>query len=237
VAISESREVSQSLVTDPRVAFFSFIGSPGVGSHLRSLLSPGTRCALEHGGAAPVILAPDADLDVAVASILKGGYDHAGQVCVSVQRVYAPRNLAKGFAQRLADGASKLIVGDATNEKAEVGPLIRPSEVERIHQRVGEAGVERLTGGQPIGETLYQPTVLLDPAEDANVSQREIVGPVVCIYDYAEIADAIKHANSLPFAVQAAVFTRDIDTAMRVFRQLDASASYLVLSSRNASCR
>lgn len=85
-----------------RVGFFSFIGSARVGWWLRSLLAPGTRCVLEHGGAAPVIVAADADLDTVVPKLLKGGFYHAGQVCVSVQRVFAHRSLAETLAQRLA---------------------------------------------------------------------------------------------------------------------------------------
>ncbi len=84
VAVTDTRETAEKLVTDPRVGFFSFIGSARVGWSLRSKLAPGTRCALEHGGAAPVILAPPFDHDTALASVLKGGFYHAGQVCVSV---------------------------------------------------------------------------------------------------------------------------------------------------------
>ena len=174
VAIAESNEVAQALITDARVGFFSFIGSPGVGWRLRSLLSPGTRCALEHGGAAPLILANDADHDLALGAVLKGGYYHAGQVCVSVQRVYAPRDAAGDFAERLADGASKLVVGDPTEDATEVGPLIRHAETARVHEWVHAAGVDPLVGGERISDSLYGPTVLLDPAEDADVSRREI---------------------------------------------------------------
>ena len=95
-------EVASRLVTDARVGFFSFIGSAAVGWMLRSKLAPGTRCALEHGGAAPVIVAADADLDAALPLIAKGGFYHAGQVCVSVQRVYCHRSIARKLAERLA---------------------------------------------------------------------------------------------------------------------------------------
>ncbi|HKL62365.1 MAG TPA: aldehyde dehydrogenase family protein, partial [Woeseiaceae bacterium] len=104
--------LAEALVTDPRVNFFSFIGSAKVGWMLRSKLAAGTRCALEHGGAAPLIAAADADLDAAIPSILKGGFYHAGQVCVSVQRVYAHRSIAGELAGRLADGAQALETGD-----------------------------------------------------------------------------------------------------------------------------
>ncbi len=224
VAIPTSREVAQSLVTDPRVAFFSFIGSAGVGWRLRSQLSPGTRCALEHGGAAPVLLANDAKFDVARASILKGGFYHAGQVCVSVQRVFAPESLAAEFAESLATDAAALTVGDPTLATTEVGPHIGSKEVARIGEWVSDAGVAPLTGGNAIDETHYQPTVLLDPAEHAKVSREEIFGPVVCVYSYRDLDEAIGRANNVPYAFQSAVFTQDIDVALRAFRRLNASA-------------
>jgi acyl-CoA reductase-like NAD-dependent aldehyde dehydrogenase len=227
VLVADDRETAELLVTDRRVGFFSFIGSAKVGWMLKSKLAPGARCALEHGGAAPVILADPFDQDLAVTSILKGGFYHAGQVCVSVQRVFAPISCAGPFAQSLADQAKKLVVGAPEDEKTEVGPLIRPGEVTRVAQWVDTAvaaGATLLCGGNAISKTCYQPTVLLNPPSHASVSNSEIFGPVVCVYGYDDIDDAIRHANSLPVAFQAAVFSHDIDKAMQAYRQLDASA-------------
>ena len=225
--VTTDLEVAGSLATDSRVGFFSFIGSARVGWMLRSKLAPGTRCALEHGGAAPVLVAEDADLDSALPLISKGGFYHAGQVCVSVQRVFAHRNIARDLAARLAQAATALNVGDPTLLETEVGPLIRPAEVERVGEWVREAvdqGAELLTGGEAISETCYAPTILYNPPGDARVSTSEIFGPVVCVYPYDDIDDAIARSNSLPYAFQASVFTRDIDTALRASRRLDASA-------------
>ena len=97
-----SNDIATDMVTDSRIAFFSFIGSGAVGWMLKSKLAPGTRCALEHGGAAPVIVAEDVDLDAMLPLLAKGGFYHAGQVCVSVQRVFAPRSIAGDVAERLA---------------------------------------------------------------------------------------------------------------------------------------
>lgn len=215
------------LVTDKRVAFFSFIGSSRVGWMLRSKLAPGTRCALEHGGAAPVIVAADADLEYAVPLLGKGGFYHAGQVCVSVQRVFAHQSIAKDLASRIAVLGDQLRVGDPTLPDTEVGPLIRPREVDRVEGWVNEAfdtGSEVLAGAKRISDTCYQCTVLFDPPDAAKVSQLEIFGPVICVYPYAELDDAIARANALPVAFQAAVFTRDLDTAMRSYARLDGSA-------------
>ncbi|HSW13491.1 MAG TPA: aldehyde dehydrogenase family protein [Solimonas sp.] len=225
--IPENNELSTKMVTDPRVAFFSFIGSARVGWDLRSKLAPGTRCALEHGGVAPVILAGDADLAYALPLIAKGGFYHAGQVCVSVQRVFVDSAIAGHFAEELAKAAQKMVVGDPTLPGTEIGPLIDPAETRRIHDWVEEAvagGAQLLCGGKPLGETSYAPTVLLDPPSTARVSTQEVFGPVVCVYSSDSIDEAIARANSLPVSFQAAVFTRSIDTALRCYQRLDASA-------------
>jgi acyl-CoA reductase-like NAD-dependent aldehyde dehydrogenase len=225
--VTTDNDVATEMVKDRRLGFFSFIGSGRVGWDLRRKLAPGARCSLEHGGVAPVIVAADADLDNALPLICKGGFYHAGQVCVSVQRVYVNKGIARGFAERLAALARKLKVGDPTQPDIEVGPLIRESEVKRVDQWVREAkdkGAEVLCGGNAISSRLYEPTVLYDPPDDARVSVHEVFGPVVCVYPYNIIEEAIARANALPYAFQAAVFTRDLDTAMLATRRLDAAA-------------
>jgi acyl-CoA reductase-like NAD-dependent aldehyde dehydrogenase len=214
-------------VTDERVGFFTFIGSARVGWMLRSRLAAGTRCALEHGGVAPAILADDFDFDLTIAAVLKGGFYHAGQVCVSIQRVFAPRDRAREFADALAARAGRLVIGHPVDTSTEVGPLIRPQEAERVAEWVEEArtsGAEILCGGKRLPNNCYSPTVVWDPPRDARVSTMEVFGPVVCVYPYDDVADAIERANSLPFAFQASVFGRDIDAAMELCRRLDASA-------------
>jgi len=226
VAVSDV-SVAEKLVTDPRVAFFSFIGSANIGWMLRSKLAPGTRCALEHGGAAPVIVAEDADLDTVLPLLAKGGFYHAGQVCVSVQRVFVHRAIFKEVSARLAAAAGKLTVGDPLLEETEVGPLIRHGETERIAAWVNEAvtaGADVLSGGKKQSPSCYPPTVLANPPDDAAVSQNEIFGPVICLYEYSDLDEAIRRANAIPFAFHAAVMSRDIDTAMYAYKHLAASA-------------
>jgi acyl-CoA reductase-like NAD-dependent aldehyde dehydrogenase len=226
-AVTESNELAEALVTDPRVGFFSFIGSARVGWMLRSRLAPGTRCALEHGGAAPLIVAEDADLAVAVPAILKGGFYHAGQVCVSVQRVYVHASLAQELASRLATGADALRIGDPTLADTEVGPLIREREVDRVSRWVTEAvagGAVLRAGGQRLSASTHACTVLESPPADARVSTEEVFGPVVCVYPFDELGEAYAQANALPLAFQSAVFTRSVDVALSAARHLDASA-------------
>lgn len=219
--------VAETLVTSSKIGFFSFIGSAKVGWWLKSKLAPGVRCALEHGGVAPVIVDETADLKKTVPALLKGGFYHAGQVCVSVQRVYVHQSIAQQVIRGLADGAEQLVVGDPTLAETEVGPLILHREVDRVHAWVSEAiaaGATLVTGGKKLSDSTYAPTVLLNPPKDAKVSQMEIFGPVVCVYTYEDYLDAIEDANGLDFAFQAAVFTEQLDFAHDCIKRLDATA-------------
>jgi len=225
--VADDVATAEKLVTDERVGFFSFIGSAKVGWMLRSKLAPGARCALEHGGVAPVILAEPFNQQASLTAVAKGGFYHAGQVCVSVQRVFVPKALAADFAQQLANIASELVVGAPESPETEVGPLIRHGEVDRVAAWVDEAvaaGATLLCGGEKISACCYPPTVLLDPPVTAKVSSLEVFGPVVCVYSYDDIDDAIRQANALPVAFQSAVFCDDLNTATRISRDLDASA-------------
>jgi len=222
-----SNEVAEKIATDSRVNYLSFIGSAKVGWYLKSKLAPGTRCALEHGGAAPVIVEPDAKMDKLLPALLKGGFYHAGQVCVSVQRIFVHESIARKVAEDLADLAKDLIVGNPLDPTTEVGPLIQTKETDRIEKWVKEAvesGAEILCGGTKISDSCFEPTVLWNPDPSAKVSTQEIFGPVVCIYPYAERKDAIARANELPYHFQAAVFTQDLDIALACVKNLNATA-------------
>jgi len=226
-AVFCSNDDAEVLATDPRVSFLSFIGSAKVGWGLRSKLAAGAGCALEHGGVAPVVVEADADLEEAVPLLVKAGFYHAGQVCVSVQRVYAHESIAKKLAEEMALKAGKLVVGEPAKPKTEVGPLISHSECQRVSDWVDEAvkkGAKLLCGGKKISDSCYTPTVLWNPPEDVKVSTEEVFGPVVCVYSFKKPEEAVKRANSLPVCFQAAVFTKNIDQAFYYVRNLQATA-------------
>ncbi|HZB12095.1 MAG TPA: aldehyde dehydrogenase family protein [Chryseolinea sp.] len=220
-------EVAEVMVTDKRVNYLSFIGSAKVGWSLKSKLAPGTRCALEHGGAAPVIVEPDADFKEMIPALVKGGFYHAGQVCVSVQKIFAHEAIAQALADAVATSAKTLQVGDPLDAKTEVGPLISTKEVERVATWVKEAeagGAKILCGGKKISDTCYAPTVLWNPSQEAKVSTDEIFGPVVCIYPYRDRDEAIQEANRLDYHFQAAVFTKNLEIALDTVQKLNATA-------------
>jgi len=222
-----NRENAELMVKDSRVNYFSFIGSAEVGWALRSKLAPGTHCAMEHGGSAPVIVQPDTDIDEAVSLLGKGAFYHAGQVCVSVQRIYVHESIINEFSEKLVAYAKSLKVGDPLDPFTEVGPLIDSWEQTRVHDWVTEAieeGAQLLSGGHKCQETCYLPTVLLNPSEESKVSKLEVFGPVACIYTYSKLQDAIDRSNGLDLAFQASIFTKDIDKALDAVNQLNASA-------------
>jgi len=226
-AIICNNENAELLATDKRVNYLSFIGSAKVGWALKSKLAPGTRCALEHGGVAPVIIERDADFETMIPALLKGSFYHAGQVCVSVQRIYVQKDIASTIANQLASMTKKLVVGNQMDSNTDVGPLISPNEVDRVEQWVNEAieaGAKVFCGGQRISDTCYAPTVLLDPPMNAKVSTQEIFGPVVCVYNCNDTNEAIKLANALDVHFQAAVFTKNIDKALGAVKKLNATA-------------
>ena len=221
------REAAQHLATHEKVDYLTFIGSGAVGWYLNSQVSPGTRVGLEHGGVAPVIVEPDADMTELIPALAKGGFYHAGQVCVSVQRIYVHESICDEVASKLSDVAKKLIIGDPLDPKTEIGPLITKNEVNRVESWVNEAvesGAKVLCGGKRISDSCYEATILLNPASDAKVSTAEVFGPVVCIYSYSDIDDAIKAANSLEVSFQAAVFTKNIDKALYAVKRLNGTA-------------
>lgn len=226
-AIICSSSIAEKLVCDERVNYVSFIGSAKIGWYLRSKIAPGTRIALEHGGAAPAIVEADAEFKSMVPALVKGGFYHAGQVCVSVQRIFVHESIAGKLSDQITEKARKLIVGDPLDEKTEVGPLIVPQEVDRLEEWVKEAengGAKILCGGKRISNTCFEPTVLFNPPQEAKVSQEEIFGPIVCIYPYKTRDEAIELANSVPFAFQASIFTQQLDAALDAVKKLNATA-------------
>lgn len=217
---------TEQLVGNPLIHFVSFIGAAEVGWQLRSKLAPGTRCALEHGGVAPVIITPNAQIDKHIDAIAKGAFYHAGQVCVSVQKIYIHESSLKMFLATFIPAIQQLKIGNPQDPQMDIGPIIHTDALKRIHEWVSEAieaGAELICGGKIQHNSCYAATVLLNPNESAKVSSAEIFGPVVSIYTYTDIYHAVQKANQLDFHFQAAVFTQDINEAFKISDDLDAA--------------
>jgi acyl-CoA reductase-like NAD-dependent aldehyde dehydrogenase len=218
---------AEILTSSSKIDFLTFIGSGKVGWYLNSKVANGTRVALEHGGVAPVIVQKDANIEELIPELSKGGFYHAGQVCVSVQRVYVHKDIVEEVSSKLSTSASNLIVGNQMNKDTQVGPLIDKKEVIRVEAWIEDAiksGGKILTGGKRISDTCFEPTVILNPSDEALVSTKEVFAPVVCLYTYSDIDEAINRANALDVSFQAAVFTKDLDVALHTVKRLNATA-------------
>lgn len=209
-------DITERLVGDEQVAFLSFIGSARVGWHLRSKLAAGAHCALEHGGVAPVIIDRDCDLKPIIPKLLKSSFYHAGQVCVSTQRIFVHEDVAWAFLTKFSEAAQLLHVGDPQQPDTDVGPLISKSELNRVDQWVQASvknGARLISGGERVGKSCYNPTIVFNPKPECLLSTEEVFGPVVAVYSYKNIDEAIERANDTKYCFQAAIFTKNIDVA------------------------
>ena len=225
----ENLDLASKLVSDSRIDFLSFIGSAKVGWMLRSMLSPGTRCALEHGGMAPSFVSQSADLEMSCKLLIRGGFYHAGQVCVSVQRIFLHQKIFNDFLDIFTAELKKFKIGNPLDNKTDVGPLIRPSEVNRVKSWVDEAinnGAELISGGQKLSDTVYDKTILVNPKTNDTISKKEVFGPVVCIYAYENINEAIEKANLTEVSFQASIFSNEVQEVLNFYEKINASAVF-----------
>ncbi|HEY7003744.1 MAG TPA: aldehyde dehydrogenase family protein [Gaiellaceae bacterium] len=215
-------DVGDVLVDDPRVRMLTFTGSAEVGWDIRSRATR-KKVALELGNASPVIVEPDADLDLATSKVATHAFSYAGQTCVSIQRVYVGRDCMDDFLARLVPKVEALQVGDPADETTDVGPVIDGANRERIKSWVDEAvaaGAEIVTGGGE-SEGLLRPTVLRGVTSEMKVCSQEIFGPVCSVIAYESLEDAFAQANATEYGLQAAIFTRSIEPAVKAAAALE----------------
>ena len=219
------KEDADVLVKSSKISYLTFIGSAKVGWHIRSIVAPGTRLALEHGGVAPVIVESDANINEMIPALIKGGFYHAGQVCVSVQKVFVHEDIIDEVIASMIKESVNLKVGNQLDKETQIGPLINQQEVNRIKSWVDEAvqdGAKILLGGNKISDSCFEPTIILNANDNSKVSTHEIFGPVICIYSYKDLDEAIKRSNALVYSFQAAIFTKNIDNAFKATKRLNA---------------
>lgn len=215
--------VGNALVDHPDVALITFTGSPEVGWAIRAR-APRKRVGLELGNNAPVILEADGDWQGAVAKIRMAGFSHAGQSCISTQRILVHRSIATEVTAALEAAVATLVVGDPLDEATEVSALISTDERERVTTWIAEAvdaGARVVAGGRVGDDGVLLPTVIADATPEMKVCAREIFGPVVTVTAYDTLDEAIEMANRTVYGLQAAIFTRDITAAMTAVRRLD----------------
>ena len=217
-------EVGSAIVEHELTGAITFTGSPEVGWGIRSRV-PHKKVNLELGSNAPLIVHSDGDWEMAADKAKLHAFSHAGQSCVSIQRVLVHEDVADAFAERLVANAEALRVGDPLDPETDVGPLISPGDRDRVKEWVDEAvagGAELLSGGELVDEgRCLAPTLLGGPPREAKVWREEIFGPVATIDRYTDFGEALRMANDSRFGLQAGVFTRDVGRGLEAARTLE----------------
>lgn len=210
------------LIEDPRIKKISFTGSPAIGWEIKHRCGQ-KKITLELGGNAACIVEPDAELDDVCQRLVIGLFGQSGQSCISVQRVLVHESIATSLQQRLIEATQKLIVGDPRDPKTKIGPLIDPSEAQRVETWVHEAvaaGARVLVGGKR-DRAFYHPTLLEHVPSHLRLYCQEVFGPVGVIETYRDFDAALGLVNASSFGLQAGVFTNDLHRAHRAWEQLE----------------
>ncbi|CAB4691180.1 MAG: aldehyde dehydrogenase family protein [Actinobacteria bacterium] len=215
--------VGNAVVDHPDIALITFTGSPDVGWGIRSR-APRKRVGLELGNNAPVIIEADGNWLQAADKIRMAGFSHAGQSCISTQRIFVHSSIATQFTDALAERVATLVVGDPADEATDVSALISISERDRVKSWIDEAVTQgaQLVSGGVIGEDgVLRPTILANVSHNMKVCAGEVFGPVVAIASYDDLDEALRLANDSAFGLQAAIFTSDIGKGLKAIRTLD----------------
>ncbi len=222
LVVGPGSTVGEWLVTDSRVDKITFTGSPPVGEHILSVAGI-KKVTLELGNTSPVIIAPDADLDLVAKRCAVGAYYNSGQVCISVQRIYSQEGIYDPFTEKFVQASEDMVVGDPLDERVDVGPMIDLGEVERIEDWVDEArqgGAQVLTGGKREA-AVYWPTVLTDVHPEMKVVNQEAFAPVASVMSFDDFEEALDLVEATDYGLQASVFTRDIQQVFQAIKRLN----------------
>jgi acyl-CoA reductase-like NAD-dependent aldehyde dehydrogenase len=218
----EGRVVGEALVRDPIPAKLSFTGSPPVGAHIMSVAGL-KRVTLELGNNSGTIVEPDADLDKAVPRCVVSAFANSGQVCISLQRLYVHRSIAKTFIERMVAATTALKVGNPLDRDCDVGPMITDAAAEKADRWIKDAvaeGARLLVGGRREGRMLW-PTILADTRPDMKVMCEEAFAPLVSIVVYQDFDEALRLLADSPYGLQAGIYTQDIRKAFAAVKKVD----------------
>ena len=220
--------LGDALVSDPRVRKVSFTGSTAVGERITRMAGV-KKLSLELGASCPVVILPDADLELASSAVAAGGYVNAGQVCISVQRVITHPRVNADFLDALVPKVEAIRTGDPSSPDTTMGSLITTAEAERVERAIADAaagGARVLTGGQRDGATVA-PTVVADVDPASPFSQNELFGPAVAVSTAEDWETAITQANSTGYGLAAGIFTGDVAGAVQAMREIDAGSIHI----------
>jgi glyceraldehyde-3-phosphate dehydrogenase (NADP+) len=223
VLTGPGRIIGDALVTDPRVGKVSFTGSTATGEHITRIAGI-KKLSLELGSSCPVVVLPDADIELAASAVAAGGYINAGQVCISVQRVITHPAVAADFLDALVPKVEAIKTGDPGSPDTTMGTLITTDEAERVEETIRRAvdeGAKLLTGGGRDG-AIVAPAVVAGVDPRSSFSQDELFGPAVAVSSAEDFHSAIAQANGTPYGLGAGIFTSDVSGAVRAIREIDA---------------
>lgn len=221
VVVCSGSEI-ESFAADERVKMVSFTGSPLVGWNLKKKIST-QRISLELGGNAGVIVDNSADLNLAVSKIIMGAFAHAGQSCISVQRVYVHSKVFDDFKNQILEETKKIKFGNPFEEDTIVGPMINESEANRVEDWIKEAidsGGKILCGGKRTG-ALLEPTIMLDVPKKCSVSCKEVFAPLITLEQFNDFKDAVTSVNDSDYGLQAGVFSNNFSNVMYAFENIE----------------
>ena len=220
-----SNEVTAQLVADARIAMLSFTGSAHIGWMLRRMAAT-PRVTLELGGNAAVVVCEDAEVDLAVAKILAGGFTYAGQSCISVQRVFVHRAQESRLIDGITEGLRCLKAGDPADVSTRVGPMINEAAAQRAESWIAEAtamGAALHCGGARHG-TMLEPALLSGVPAAAQLNCEEVFAPVVIVEAYDDFAEVLETVNRSKYGLQAAIFTKDWQKMTMAWNELEVGA-------------
>ena len=228
-------EAGEPLITHADVDMISFTGSRAVGTHIASTAGAQLKhVSLEMGGKNALVVLDDADLEEAVTGALWGGFSTSGQRCTASSRLVVENSVADEVVERLAAGAEKLVVGDGSDPKTQVGPIINQKQLDRVHSYTDiglEEGAKLVIGGEKLdlgtGGFFYSPTIFDHATPDMRISQEEIFGPTITVIRVEGDDEAIEVANGTRYGLSAAVYTSDAGRALRAVSELEAGLVYL----------
>lgn len=217
------RETGDRLVEDDRFKLLSFTGSPDVGWRMKNRAGM-KQVVLELGGNAGVVIDEDADLGFAANRVRVGAFAYAGQVCISVQRVFIHEKVYDRFMELLVKETEAIISGDPLNRTTDLGPMIDDKAAGRSEQWVKDAvagGARVLTGGKAHGR-FYEPTIIENAKREAFVCSREAFAPLVTVFKVKSFAEGVRNLNDSEFGLQAGIFTNNLERALYAFEQIEA---------------
>lgn len=233
VIVGAGRDVGEALVKHPQVKMTSFTGSTAVGRRIMEMASEtGKRVHLELGGKAPLVVFKDADVEAAAHSAVAGSTLNGGQDCTAATRAYVHSSLFDTFTTRVAELMNAMVVGDPTVEDTDMGSLISFTHRDKVSSMVDRAiasGARALAGGvaPDLPGAFYRPTLLVDAAQDSEIVQDEVFGPVLVALPFDTEDEGIALANDSQFGLAASAWTKDVNLAMRAAAEIQAGCVWI----------